>query len=243
MKSSSQKIPGRTKIFGLILAFALSAGILNAQSVGASAYFLGFSVVNPDDFMTVGNGQRALGHMSSFSPGVRVEANFLVPALASGFNGLGFSYFFPHPDSAFFYGRLNNNNTGVDVLGKEVSTSYMISFRFGYQIPQSFNDFLMINVGWGFGFQHTKTWYELPEKSATFNYDKSDFDPATFEPGVDARPFFELLLGGTYEFEKFYVAAHYSFMRKFSNSAGYEHRYEKYRHGLTAGIYFPLYRF
>jgi hypothetical protein len=192
-----------------------------------------------------GNTQRKLGHMSSFSPGVRVEANFLFPGHtipSSGFNGLGFSYFFPHSDSAFFNGRLKNGYS-VDVLGKQITTSYMISFRFGYEIPQSFNDFLMINFGWGFGFQHAKAHFALPEKSPTFNYDESDFDPDTFKPGVDAGPFFELLVGGTYEFEKFYVVAHYSAMIKFGNSFRYEQRYEKYRHGLTAGVYLPIHRF
>jgi hypothetical protein len=225
----------------IVFAFCISlisAGYIGAQSFGVSAYALGFVVKNQDYVDNFTGPERIIGHMPAFTPGVRVEMNFLVPGYgfpASGFNGLGISYFAPHSDSVIFNARLNNGYTIDDIIGIEKTTTFQIGFRFGYEFPQTFNDFLMINYGWGMGYQHTKKEYVLPDETARFPFTADDFEAETFLPRNHGEFALELFVGAVYELEKFSLVGQYSF------STGIDSfEQHSYRHGLTAGIYYPL---
>ena len=230
----------KTIFTALILICALNN--LKSQSFGASAYVLGTMVKNPDQSTSYNGPTREIGHMSPFNPGFRLELNYILPGFnipVSGFNGLGFSYYAPHSDSAVFMAPSANNYYTLDVLGTEKTSMYNIGLRFGYEIPQTFNDFLLIHFGWGMGYNHYKSQYVLPEQSSTFNYTAADFDPETFVPRKSGAFEIELLTGVVYELERFSLVGQYSFSLELGGFDGGH----GYRHGLTAGIYFPLKRF
>ena len=202
---------------------------LAAQSWGASAYAIGAFLNKPYE-------NYVIGHSSPFSPGIRIEGNYIVPGFTfpvSGFNGLSFSYYFPYQDSVEIMAPLKNWGT-IFFPGKESTTAYNLGLRFAYEIPQTFNDFLMIHAGWGFDVALLRSHYVFPDKD--FNYSYDDFDPRTFKPcnyiGFEG----ELFVGVVYELEKFSLVGQYigwpgvnSMTQRFT-----------FRHGLSAGIYYPL---
>lgn len=223
----------------LILVFGLSN--LKSQSFGVSAYALGSIVKNPNQTYNYNNTSREVGHTPAFNPGFRAELNYILPGFnipVSGFNGLGFSYFAPHSDSAVFLATMTNNFDRLTVLGTEKTSMYNIGMRFGYEIPQTFNDFLLIHFGWGMGYNHYKSQYVLPEQSPTFNYTTNDFDPETFIPRKSGSFAMEVLAGAAYEFERFSIVGQYSVSFQLGGLVSHG-----YRHGATVGIYYPLKKF
>ncbi|CAN5157592.1 hypothetical protein BH09BAC5_BH09BAC5_16420 [soil metagenome] len=229
-----------------LVALVCFSIIMNAQSFGISAHGLAFMEKNSD--VTIGNSNsgRTLGHMSPFSPGFRFEGNYILPGFSipvSGYNAIAFTYFLPHSDSAYTEANLLNNfYSTVPIFGTIKTNRYLLGLRFAYEIPQSFNDFLMLHIGWGMGYRHTSSTFVLPEKSATFNYDQSDFDPATFVPVKSGGFAIEILFGGIYELEKFSITAQYSVLFGINSDSNQRLAQEKFRHGLTVGIYLPLKR-
>ncbi|HET6992421.1 MAG TPA: hypothetical protein VFJ43_13895 [Bacteroidia bacterium] len=230
----------------LFIASMIFSSLVKSQSLGVSGSFVGFfpkyrpiDYYNSNTYIT-----RTIGHTGNFSPGIRLEGNYILPGYSipvSGFNGIGFTYFFPVIDSAVYTARLKNyGNLPVNILGTSRITYTQFSFRFAYEIPQSFNEFLLLNAGWGVGYMHYKKENILPEKTPAFNYEKSDFDESAFVPVKKGSAAIEILFGGTYEFEHFYIMAHYSLILDFGDDSENPVRY---RHGLTAGIFYPLKRF
>ncbi|MCX6312262.1 MAG: hypothetical protein NT084_11590 [Bacteroidetes bacterium] len=227
----------------ILIAFSISILIPNlvkSQSLGFSAYALGFFPKAPvpiDESVYQG---RTMGHTSTFSPGVRIEANCMMIGTSPakfGYTGLGFSYFLPHSDSAFYQAKLKSGFT-VPVVATTKTTCSHISLRFAYDIPQTFNEFISIHIGVGMGFLQYKTQNILPEKSTTFNHDASEFDASNFTPVRSGDISMEVLVGALYELEKFSVVGQYSYV------LGMDRMYGKgNRHGLTVGIYYPLKKF
>ncbi|CAN5860562.1 hypothetical protein BH11BAC7_BH11BAC7_30450 [soil metagenome] len=231
------------KLIFTVLSCLLFVAYTAAQSIGISAFALAFSARYPDQIDKTGYTERTMGHLSSFSPGFRIEGNWILPGYSfpvSGFNGIGFSCFFPHTDSAFFTANTKNNtyNT-VDIAGTAVCKRFTINLRAAYEIPQNFSEFLLLHAGWGMGFTHYSSRYILPEKTATFNYVLDDLDPEVFLPEKNGNPFIELLFGGAYELEKFSFIAQYSVSLELGADRT-THPKDFIRHGLTAGVYLPL---
>jgi hypothetical protein len=227
------------KIIIALTAFLFASHALEAQSFGVSAYGLGYMVKTPDQTVSNYSSTRTLGHTSPFNPGFRVEMNYILPGFnipISGFNGLGLSYFAPHTDSAVFLAPMANGYYTPTVIGTEKTSQMNIGLRFGYEIPQTFNDFLLIHFGWGMGFNRYKSQYILPEQSSTFNYTSADFDPETFLPRKSGSFGMEVLGGVAYEFERSSLIGQYSF----AFGLGGSEEGHGYKHGITAGIYFPL---
>lgn len=227
--------------FALLCCFVCTQR-LHAQAFGMSGSVVGFfpkfkDVTYSSSYYS--STVRTLGHVTAFSPGIRIEGNYILPGFnfpISGYNGIGFTYFFPLMDSAFYMARTKNGYS-VDVLGKSKTTNYNISLRFAYEIPQTFNDFLLLHIGWGMGYMHSKTEYILPDKSPTFNYDKSDFDETSFIPTKHGGIAVEVLAGGIYELEHFSIIGQYSVMFGFDEGLSTTIRYQ---HGFTLGIFYPL---
>lgn len=175
--------------------------------------------------------------------GFRVEANYILPGFnipVSGYNGLGVTIITPKEDSAFYYADLANGFGGpVGIIGTRKTSVMSIGLRFGYEIPQEFNDFLLIHYGFGFSFTRFKMQNVLPAQSATFNYTASDFDSEDFEPVKYGGMGIEIMVGAVYEFESFSLFGQYSVMipAAFSNDD------IGLRHGPTVGFFYPLYRF
>jgi hypothetical protein len=231
------------KIFSFIIAFILiTTPVLSiAQSVGVTGGALAFFVRNPeavDDHLST---HRTLGHTSSFTPGFRLEGNAMSigesPARI-GYLGLGVSYFLPHQDSVFYYAKLKSVFNSVPVLSTAKTTCTQLTLHFGYNIPQTANDFLTIHVGVGLGVLFSKTQNLFPEKTSTFNYDQSQFEESTFEPVKDVEVSMDFIAGALYELEKFSVIGQYAFIHNVDKMSG-----ERYRHGLLIGIYYPLKKF
>ncbi|MDQ3109732.1 MAG: hypothetical protein M3R17_07535 [Bacteroidota bacterium] len=233
------------KIIFTTLTCLLLAVYAGAQSFGVSAYALGFIAKYPDAMDRTNNTNRQMGHMSPFSPGIRIEGNYILQGYSipvSAFNGIGFSYYFPHTDSAFYIADLANNSYNrVEIAGTAERTCYVISLRFGYEIPQEFNEFLLLHFGWGMGYKRSSSRFILPEKTATFNYNQDDFKAEDFLPEKSGRVAIEILFGGIYELEHFSVTAQYSAILGLGGAVN-NHPQTKYMHGITAGIYLPLKR-
>jgi hypothetical protein len=229
------------KIFFPLFAFFLLSSALCAQSLGVGVYALGFFPKPVDAIdQTIYSDPREMGHMPSFSPGIRGELNIMQVGMSPakiGYLGLGVSYFFPHSDSAYYIAQLKTGH-GVKILGTQKTTALDISMRIAYDIPQSFNDFLSLHLGLGIGMLRYTTTLELPEKSSTFNYEKSDFEEESFVTYPSGDVHLEVLAGGMYEFEKFYIVGQYSLIIGMDRQFGRGNR-----HGITAGIYYPIKRF
>lgn len=175
--------------------------------------------------------------------GFRFEANYILPGFnipVSGYNGLGLTYIAPKEDSAFYYAQQASGFGGaIPIVGTRKTSIMSIGLRFGYEIPQEFNDFLLLHYGFGFSFTRFKTQNILPAQSATFNYTASDFNSEDFEPVKSGGMGIEIIVGALYEFESFSLFGQYSAMLPIafrSDDIGL-------RHGPTVGLFYPLYRF
>lgn len=214
------------KKFISFLSCLFCIGCLSAQSWGISAQALGVFLNNPYE-------SEVIGHSNPFSPGIRIEGNYIVPGFTfpiSGFNGLSFSYYLPYQDSVEVVAPLKN--WGILYFpGKESTTAYNLGLRFAYEIPQTFNDFLMIHAGWGFDVALLRSHYVLPDK-----YNADDFKPGTFKPNNYIGFEGEIFVGVAYELEKF------SLVGQYIGWPGVNSMTEMFtfRHGFSAGIYYPL---
>jgi hypothetical protein len=227
-------------LLAILMCFVFSNKI-NAQAFGMSASLAGFFPKYQDVTTNPYYGNsRVLGHTGAFSPGIRLEANYILPGFnfpVGGYNGLDFTYFFPVVDSTY-YTAFMKNGSQVGVIGTSKTTSYQISLRCGYEIPQTFNDFLLLHFGWGMGFMHSKSVPVIPDRTTTFPYDQSDFEASTFTPTKQGEISIEILAGGIYEFERFSVMAQYSVIFGLGEEGLTPNSH--YRHGLTVGIFYPL---
>ncbi len=208
-------------------SFAQSAGI-NAALIGSTIHYpqLGNYYINP----------RPMGKTNGFSPGLRLEGNLMTPERKIfNYNAIGVSYYFPRRDSTYYFLELTSDSALL-VFGTFKTTSMQVSIKSAWNIPFHF-EFLTIHVGIGYGLARYKTQLVLPDKSDSFNYDKSDFRGYYFEPKKSYGSTTELLAGGLYEFEKFYILAQYSLIFETINSTE-----PAVRNGLHVGIYYPLIR-
>ena len=225
----------------IVLIFFFSIVIspfLDAQTFGVSAYALAFIPNYPEIVVRNSQGdERVVGHLFPVSPGIRVEGNYILPGFSfpvSAFNGLGFSYYFPHEDSAYYRPVLLSGTT-LDVLATRKVSSRQFNFRFGYEIPQTFNDFLLLHFGWGMGYMNSTTQNIIPEKSPVFNYELSDFEETSFLPVRKGEFSIDILAGAVYEFEHLSVIGQYSVIAGINGASG-----ARFRHGLTVGVFYPL---
>ena len=182
--------------------------------------------------------------MTGIAPavGIRLEGNYILPGYGfpvSGYNGIGVTWIAPSSDSAFYYAERSTGFGGpVSILGTEKTSILSIGIRFGYELPQDFNDFLLLHYGFGFGFTSFKSRYVLPEQSATFNYTMDDFKSETFEPRK-ARDFgIEFIVGAVYELEYVSIFGQYSLLLPVigfnsNTSVGL-------RHGPSIGVFYPF---
>ncbi len=225
----------------LVFLFFFSPA-LDAQSFGVSAQGVVLVANHREIIYNPGYGNpRTVQHVNNFLTGIRIEGNYILPGFGipvSAYNGIGVTLFAPATDSAVFRGQLANNNGTIDVLGTRKFSSKAVSLRFAYEFPQSFNDFLLIHYGWGFHYSFTKSTNILPAQSPTFNYEASDFSEETFEPNKTRGLNIEVMAGCMYELEKFSLSAQYGVYIPLGNFTGTS----GLRHGLSAGIYYPLYR-
>ncbi len=210
----------------------------NAQSAGMSAYLLTSTIHYPNHSNHYSNSPRSMEKTIGFSPGLRLEANLMTPERRVFHNSaIGFSYYFPHRDSAFFYSNLVTDSA-VRVFGTFKTSSIQVNIRSSYNLPFNF-EFLTLHVGIAYGLIQYKTQYFLPEKSASFNYQPSDFNEPKLMQRKSRGISTEVLAGGMYEFEKFYVMAQYVLI--IETGGGMVE--PPVRHSLHLGIYYPLKRF
>lgn len=233
------------KILASLAILVLSANLsLHSQALGLSAYAIGmFPKLDMPEYIPYYNTPRTLTQATKFSPGVRIEANYILPGFSfpvTGFNGLGYTYFLPVTDSTVVNAHFKNSGGNISVAGTRKITNSVISIRFGYEIPQTFDDFLLIHFGMGMGYGKWKYTNILPEKTTSFNYDQSDFDESDFEPVKVRSAHLEILFGGVYELEHFSITGQYSVMFPFG---GGRDKVLHFGHGLNVGIFIPLKRF
>lgn len=215
----------------LLLCFSIFS---NAQSAGISAYLLGSSIHYPQHRDNYASSPRTMEKTNGFSPGLRLEANLMTPERRVFHNSaIGFSYYFPHRDSTFYYSNLVSNSA-VRVFGTFKTSSIQANIRSSYNLPFNF-EFLTIHVGIAYGLIQYKTQYFLPEKSASFNHEPSDFNEPRLIPQKSYGISTELLAGGLYEFEKFYLLAQYCLIFETANTIE-----PPVRHSLHLGIYYPI---
>jgi hypothetical protein len=226
-------------------ALATTAGIcigilVAAQQFGVSGHGIVWMQRAQEKEIDVGNTTRMVKTYASPTPGFRVELNYILPGYAfpvSGYNGIGLTYIAPSTDSTYYYARSASGFGGqTGILGTKKTSILSIGLRFGYEIPQEFNDFLLLHAGLGFSYCRFTSQNILPEQSATFNHTAADFDPETFEKVSDGGMGIEVFVGGVYEFEKFSVLGQYSLMVPWG---GIESK-PGIRHGPSIGIFYTL---
>ena len=231
-----------------ISVFIASGISLSAQQFGVSAQGVMHvrSAFDVNYSSNVGpNSSRTIKNNMSFAPGIRIEANYILPGFSapvSGYNGIGFSIIAPMVDSLVYTAKLRNNSWSnyVDILGTRKISMVNVGLRFGYEIPQTFNDFLLIHVGFGMGFTRVKEQLVLPEQTGTFQYTEADFEEGTFDPVKKGTLNLEILTGVVYEFENFSLIGQYSVnLYPTLSSDGVP----KFRHGPSVGVMVPFYRF
>lgn len=234
--------------------FILLAGIflflfckLQAQSLGVSASLLGYMPKYRPEFSSNYNNDRQIGNAATFTPGIRIEANYMLPGYnfpVTGYNGFGISYFPASTDSTVFGAYLNNGQLISNILSVRKVTQTVIALRFGYEIPQTFNDFLLLHFGIAMGYSSVKYTNKVPEKSNSFQYEISDFDASSLEPLKDRNLHVEPMFGIAYELEHFSILAQYSVMIPLGGyqvgSNSNQPPVYKFKHGASVGIYVPL---
>jgi len=222
-------------VFALLLAVMTLSGY--AQQFGVSA--AGVLFFQPNRVFETSNG-RIINTGSSPSAGIRIEGNYIMHSPffpVSAYNGIGVTFVAPSTDSAVYNTRLVNGGGSFEMVGLQKTSMLNIGLRFGYEIPQQFDDFLIIHAGFGFSFTkftHTNIFPDLPSSA----YQQSDFESETFEPVVSRGASFEIIIGAVYEFEKFSLIGQYSLVKPWSGI-----NEEPFRHGPSVGIFLPLYRF
>lgn len=234
-----KSVHGNLKRVSLLAILSLCFSFAgNAQSAGVSAYLLSSTIHYSqyrDNYSPAP--PRTIGKTNGFSPGLRLEGNLLTPERRVFHNSaIGISYYFPHRDSSYYFADLKIDSV-IGIYGSFKTSSVQANIRSSYNLPFNF-EFLKLHVGIGYGLIQYKTQYALPEKNASFNYEQSDFKEYTFVPIKSYGLSYELLAGGMYEFEKFYVMAQYVLVIETANSLE-----PPARHSLHLGIYYPLKRF
>lgn len=217
--------------------------IASAQQFGISAQGVVWMQRPQEIEIDLGNTSRIMKTGVSPAVGFRVEGNYILPGFnipVSGYNGVGLTYISPSTDSAFYYAESASGfGPQIGILGTRKTSILSIGLRFGYEIPQEFNDFLLLHYGFGFSFTRFTTQNVLPEQSSTFQYTASDFKSETFDKVKDGGMGIEIMVGAVYEFESFSLFGQYSLMIPMvafdSDAIGL-------RHGPTVGLFYPLYR-
>ncbi len=196
-------------------------------SVGFSAAMSGYIPVYRQSYKVM-----HLGKYTTPIPAFRLEANLVM----SSFSGIGVSFSLPVRDSVFVAGRRNYQLSGWRC--ESVTRYFNFCFRFGYEIPQEYSDFLLIHAGFGFGFERQKIIYQITDfDPSTDRFEDEDIDTESMKKrNGEMTP--ELFVGALYEFEKFSLFAQYGFRFSF----GDESLTYKYNSVITAGVYCPVKR-
>jgi hypothetical protein len=213
MKIKNQSSLFHSAKYFILFAFLFFSKFSLSQTPGCSIqslfYFPGY-----DDLGSI-------KHMHNVIPGIRGEINFF----PKGFHGIGIDYFFPMSDSSMI--TVSDGFGGTKgVVGVKKRSTLDIMARFGYKIPQSFNDFLTLHIGFGSGFT------EVFEQTVYPTSGVVGF-PETKAPGFSL----ELLGGGIYELKYFFVFAQFSYIYTIS-----ELSHQNRRDGFVFGIYLPFKR-
>lgn len=227
----------------LVTLAGICLGVMaTAQQLGISAQGVVWMQRPQEIEIDLGNTSRIMKTGVSPAAGFRVEGNYILPGFnipVSGYNGVGVTIIAPSTDSAFYYAKSASGfGADIPIIGTRKTSILSIGLRFGYEIPQEFNDFLLLHYGFGFSFTRFTTQNILPDQSTSFNYTASDFDPKTFEKVKDGGMGIEIMVGAVYEFESFSLFGQYSVMLPlvaFEENIGL-------RHGPTVGLFYPLYR-
>lgn len=225
------------------LALACMGIIASAQQFGISGQGVLWMQRPQNIEVDMGNTSRTIRTGISPAVGFRVEGNYILPGFnfpASGYNGIGLTYIAPVTDSAFYYAE-SASGLGADIgiVGTRKTSILSIGLRFGYEIPQEFNDFLLLHYGFGFSFTRFTTQNVLPDESSTFPFNASDFKSETFEKVKDGGMGIEIVVGAVYEFESFSLFGQYSVMLPV---VAFESEQSGLRHGPSVGLFYPLYR-
>lgn len=229
----------------LITLAGICLGIIGyAQQFGISAQGVVWMQRPQEIEIDLGNTTRTIKTGISPAVGFRVEGNYILPGFnipISGYNGIGLTYIAPKADSAFYSAELaSGSGSRIGILGTQKTSIMSIGLRFGYEIPQEFNDFLLLHYGFGFSFTRFTRQNVLPEQSSTFQYTASDFKSETFEKVKDGGLGIEIMVGAVYEFESFSLFGQYSVMLPM---VSFDSEANGLRHGPTVGFFYPLYRF
>jgi hypothetical protein len=227
------------KLLSILAAFVLLSPALSAQALGFSAHAVSY-FPKYQDILVSGSSNRTVGHTGKFVPGISLEANYILPGFnfpVTGYNGIDFTYCFPVTDSAVLLLDRVNGST-LQKLGTNKIQFKHVGLRFGYEIPQTFNDFLLLHVGWGMGMMSAKTTPIIPERSTEFPFDPSDFTAESTESMKRRAATIEILFGGVYELEKISITGQYSFLYSFGVVGS-----SVYRHSFNVGVFVPLKRF
>jgi hypothetical protein len=216
-----------------------------SQQRGISAHVVAL-VPDYDNEMEMYNSFSGLyvHHKNVVCPGIRLEGNSI---RKDGFpvsviKGLGITYIIPFLDSAQYI-LVNKGGSPFYVYrGQRRSSMVNLSLRFGYEIPQSFNEFLTITLGFGGGALTSRGVYLVPPPTPNgYVYTKDDFDPKSLGPHWDMTANFEGFTGIIYEFEKYSAIVQYSYSYSFSAAReGYGLLDAHNRHQFSVGIFYPL---
>ena len=224
------------------LGILTSAGI-SAQQFGISAH--GLMSFQPNQDIPVPMSDRVMKSGTAPAPGFRFETNYLLPGYGSfpiaAYSGLAIMYIAPATDSVVYSARRISGPFGgdnIDIVGTERISTFGISLRFGYEIPQDFNEFLMINYGGGMGYIRYTRQYVLPEQSATFTLTEDDFEAETFAKQSKGSFGLEIFAGCVYELERFSLIGQYSALLPMSAGSGSD--ILRLRHGFSVGLFYPL---
>lgn len=135
-----------------------------------------------------------------------IKSKLGIDRFAFSFLGFAFSGFFPYKQDMPVY-LIPSNGTGTvqTATGKRRQSQWDGIVKFGFEMPQHWNDFLFLNVGLGLGVSHGTVNYELPSYDsqyyqASYNHVMNQTD---IEKGFGLMT--DEFISVFYEFDKFYI--------------------------------------
>ncbi len=156
--------------------------------------------------------------------------------------GLAFSYFPGSKADTAVLGIASNNTPDVIFRGTRKQSQVEGILKIGFEIPQRWNEFLTLNIGFGAGMGIGKTTYDLP------GYDPQNYYLPVFQNQMMTQTNGEVInkgygtltgifLSGFYELDKFYIFSQVDFIMNSSQFTD-----ELFSVRFNAGIYYAFNR-
>jgi hypothetical protein len=217
-------------VFPLLFCFCFCNGNLLAQKQYGVAVMP--VMMHPMDLEETGI------PVKKIMPGIRVE--YLKTQL--GIERFRYAYFgfalswFPPTKVDITVPAIKTGSTSNTTLypfpGKKIESGIDGIFKFGFEVPQHWSDFLFLNIGLGLGLARTKVKYDLPGYDSQKYYFAFNYNSDLAAQGVQAVT--DEFVSVFYEFSKYYI------FTQVDLTSNYSINVLRFSTRLNAGIYYKL---